>query len=173
MLRTIETRTSFAWCIKNTTARTANTQRATFGIPPRAFGGGSDNVAVVSGISKTEDVGSSIKDSERLTDGSISGVHVNRMRHLFGVKNFNFVKNTPLIFSHRHFHRFSREYFLCRRYSVDHTDPRVIYKSLSLLILRWIARNYRRNPRGLRDMPLLRADRLDDDEEERKPQGSS
>src|SRR5437762_14158246 len=63
MARTIGTSTSFAWCRKNTTARTAKTQRATFRIPPRAFRGGSDNVAVVSGMSKTEDVGSSIKYS--------------------------------------------------------------------------------------------------------------
>ena len=106
-------------------------------------------------------------------DGSISGVHVNRMRYLIGVKNFNLVKNTPLLFSHGHFHRFPREHFLCRRHSVDHTDPRFIYKSLSLLILHWIARYYRSNPRRLRDMPLLRADRLEDDEPERKPQQTS
>src|SRR5207237_550305 len=143
--------TSFAWCRKNTTARTANTQRATFRIPPRGFAGGSDNVAVVSGISKTEDAGSSRKDSGRLTDGSISGVHVNRMRHLIGVKNFYLVKNTPLLFSHGHFHRFPRGYFLCRRHSVDHADPRFIYESLSLLILHWIARDYGSNPRRLRN----------------------
>src|SRR5437867_4756567 len=103
-------------------------------------------------------------------DGSISGVHVNRMRYLIGVKNFYLVKNTPLLFSHGHFHRFPRRYFPCRRHSVDHTDPRFIYQSLSLLILRWIARDYRSNPRRLRDMPLLRADRLDEDEAERKSQ---
>src|SRR5439155_24924403 len=107
---------------------------------------------------------------ENLMDGSISGVHFNRTRHLIGVKNFNIVKNMSLLFCHGHFYRFPREYFPCRRYSVDHTDPRFIYKSLSLLILYWIARYYRSNPRRLRDMPLLRPDRLDDDEAERKSQ---
>src|SRR5438105_981122 len=106
-------------------------------------------------------------------DSSISGVYGNRMRHLIGVKNFNIVKNMPLLFCHGHFYRFPREYFSCRRHSVDHTDPRFIYKSLSLLILHWIARYYRSNPRGLRYMPLLRADRLDGDEAERKSQQTS